>query len=64
MGFNPEADNHECAYCQYGGYYTEQGKPAGNVCRHPDVIEMGGLRYGRYFANKTVPEWCPDKEYN
>lgn len=61
-GFNAMAEKHPCMACEYGRIWTEMGKAAGNVCKHPEIIRGPGLYYGRYHSLKNVPTWCPIKE--
>ena len=62
MDFNNRAESHPCMKCEHGAVWTEQGKAAGNVCKHPKVLKQKGLCYGRYHTKKRVPEWCPLKQ--
>ena len=59
MDFNNRAELHPCMTCEHGAIWTEQGKPAGNICKHPEVCKHRGLYYGRYHTRKRVPDWCP-----
>lgn len=59
MGFNGQAESHPCMMCEYGKMWTEQNKPAGNVCTHPEICKRKGLYYGRYHTKNRIPEWCP-----
>ena len=60
--FNPDARRHPCMSCQYGGVWTEQLKPAGNYCKHPEILNQRGLAQGRYHSLKRVPAWCPKRK--
>lgn len=60
--FNPNALSHPCMSCIHGRSWTEQQKPAGNYCLHPDITRRPGLYYGRFHNLRTIPKWCPLKE--
>lgn len=59
MDFNGHAEAHPCMKCEHGAVWREQSKPAGNVCKHPEICKRKGLYYGRYHTLKKVPAWCP-----
>lgn len=61
-GFNVDAIKHPCCKCEHGNFYTEQGKPAGNACKHPEITKQKGLLYGLYFTYKTAHPKCPLKQ--
>ena len=60
LNFN--ANNHPCTSCEYGGVWKENGVPCGNLCKHNEIIDKIGWRYGRYHSYKSVPSWCPKKK--
>lgn len=60
MDFNGNAGSHPCMKCEHGYVWTEQGKAAGNICKHPDVVKQHGLLYGRFHSKKRIPDWCPN----
>lgn len=62
MDFNSYAESHPCMKCEHGAVWREQSKPAGNVCKHPEICKRKGLYYGRYHTLKKVPAWCPFKQ--
>jgi hypothetical protein len=52
MDFNSHAELHPCMQCEHGAVWREQSKPAGNVCKHPEICKRKGLYYGRYHTLK------------
>ena len=57
--FNPDAEKHPCAACEYGGVWTDHGVPSGNTCKHPIITAQKGRMHGLYFTTKRRHRDCP-----